>query len=91
MKRFRTKLLLMFGILFFIIAGIIGVNNILSTINTNNEQIIAYEQDLIQHYDARIKGQTESAITLLNYAYSQYQSGELTEQQAQQLGHTLIK
>ena len=91
MKKFRTKLLLMFGILFFVIEGIIGVTDINSTINTNNEQIIAYEQDLIQQYDANIKGQTESAITLLNYAYSQYQSGELTEQQAQQLGHTLIK
>lgn len=36
----------------------------------------------MDNYDVNIKNQTESAITLLHYAYSQYQSGELTEQQA---------
>lgn len=40
------------------------------SLQSNNEQIIAYEQDLMQQYDANIKGQTESAITLLHYAYS---------------------
>ena len=70
MKKFRTKLLLMFGILFFVIEGIIGVTEIIFTINSNNEQIFSYEQDLMQQYDANIKGQTESAITLLHYAYS---------------------
>jgi len=91
MKKFQTKLLIMFGILFIVIAGILSVTNVLSTINTNKEQIRTYEHDLIKDYDINIKGQTESAITLLDYAYSQYQSGELTEQQAKQLGHTLVK
>lgn len=50
-----------------------------------------YENELMTNYDEKIKHLTESAIKLLEYAYSQYEAGALTEEEAKRLGQTLIK
>lgn len=91
MQKFRTKLLSMFGILFFLVAAILVISNTINTINSNNKQMDDYEKELIANYDQLIKYQTESAITLLKYAYEQYEVGIITEEEAQLLGQTLVK
>lgn len=91
MQKFRTKLFVMFAILFLVVAVILVVSNTISTINSNKDQLADYEKDLLDNYDQQIKFQTESAATLLEYAYEQFQSGKLTEKEAQSLGQNLVK
>lgn len=91
MEKFRTKLFIMFTALFLAVAGILVIANTINAVTTNNQQMIDYEQELIGNYDQQIKFQTESAITLLDYAYNQFQEGTLTENEAMQLGQSLVK
>lgn len=91
MKKFRTKLFIMFAILFLAVACILGVANTLNTMYTNEQQVNDYERELIANYDKQIKFQTESAMTLLQYAYSQFQAGVMTETEAMVFGQTLVK
>lgn len=91
MRKFRTKLLVIFGILFLLVATIFVASNTLNTINYNKQQLADYEKELLADYDQLIKFQTESAIKLLEYAYNQYESGAMNEEEAKKLGQTLIK
>lgn len=91
MQKFRTKLFIIFGILFLVVATILVGSNTITTIKSNNKQLDELEKELMANYDEQIKFQTESAITLLEYAYNQYKKGEITEEEAQNLGKTLVK
>lgn len=91
MKKFSTKLSLMFAIMIFSIMSITGLNSVYSSIQSNKAQVADYERTLLENYDTNIQNQVQSAVSLLNYAYKKYESGELSEQEAKKLGITLVK
>lgn len=91
MKKIRTKLLLIFGILLLLVIASFIFSNTINSIHSNEQQINQYKESLFNSYNNLIKSQTESAVKLLEYAYQQYESGAMTEEEAKQLGQTLIK
>ncbi|MEC1178604.1 methyl-accepting chemotaxis protein [Metasolibacillus meyeri] len=91
MKKIRTKLLVIFGLLFLLSIGIISIVNVIFTIKHNNEQLQGYEESLLTSYDRNIQGQVDNAIAVLHYAYERYQQKEMTEADAKALGQQLVK
>lgn len=91
MQKFRTKLFIIFGVLFLIVAIILVGLNTVFTINSNKHQMADYEKELMENYDQLIQFETEGTMSLLDYAYNQYQLGFLTEEEAKELGHALVK
>lgn len=91
MKKFSTKISLMFSVIVFAIMSITGLSNLYSNIQSNKEQVIDYKKNLLEDYDKSIQEQVQSAISLFNYAHKQYESGKLTENEAKILGIELVK
>ncbi|NLY80422.1 MAG: hypothetical protein GX072_11215 [Lysinibacillus sp.] len=71
MQKFRTKLLIIFGVLFLIVAIILVGLNTVFTINSNKHQMADYEKELMENYDQLIQFETEGTMSLLDYAYNQ--------------------
>lgn len=91
MKKFSTKISLMFSVIVFAIMSIMGLISTYSSIQNNKGQVADYEKNLIENYDKSIREQVQSAITLMGYAHKQYEAGALTEDEAKKLGIELVK
>lgn len=91
MKKFSTKLFIMFALIIFSLTTILGLYSVYSSIQNNTTQVTNYEKSLIENYDTSIQNQVHTAISLLNFAYGKSQSGELTEDEAKKLASTLVK
>lgn len=83
MKKIKYKLLLVFTVLFLILAGGLGGTNTFSIINNNADQLESYEKTLLDQYDLLVTNQVESAYSIMDSIYNRFKSGELTEQEAQ--------
>lgn len=91
MKKLKFKLLLFTGIIVFLVAGLIGGFSIFSSIQNNQQSLSFFKANLLIDYDTMIKNEVETAVKLLDYAYQQYKSGKMTEEEAKTLGKTLVK
>jgi len=91
MKKLRYKLLLFFAIISFMLIGFLGGYSIYSSIKQNDDTIVHYKENLLKDYDAMIKGEVETAVTGLEYAYEQFQTGKMNEEDAKKLGISLVK
>lgn len=84
MKKLKFKLLVIFSAMFLILAGVLGIYSIFKTVTDNREQLHTYEETLIDQYDLRILEQVETAYSLMNDAYENFQSGKLSEEEAKE-------
>ncbi|MFV9510101.1 methyl-accepting chemotaxis protein [Tepidibacillus sp. LV47] len=91
MKTIKSKLIVFNIIVVLIILGFLGGYSIISTINQNHQTLKQYKESLLKDYDTMVKGQVETAVSLLNYAYNQYRNGSMTEDEAKKLGIQLVK
>ncbi|MFX0559884.1 methyl-accepting chemotaxis protein [Tepidibacillus infernus] len=91
MRKIKYKLIMFFVIIVLVVLGLLGGYNILSTINQNHQSLNHFKENLLRDYDTMIKSEVETAVTLLNYAYSQYQNGTMSEDDAKNLGVKLVK
>ncbi|MFC5560045.1 hypothetical protein ACFPN4_13285 [Ureibacillus thermophilus] len=69
MKKIRTTLLLIFGILLLLVIASFIFSNTINSIHSNEQQINQYKESLFNNYNNLIKSQTESAVKLLEYVY----------------------
>lgn len=87
----KFKLLAILLGMLLVFAGVLGTYNIFGTIRSNEAKLRNYEANLLKDYDTLIKNQVETASTLLAYAYEKQQKGELSEDEAKELGKNLVK
>lgn len=91
MKTVRTKILLSILLSCVILSATLGFYNITYIIKNDAREIKSFKKDLLDHYDKSIKEEVQTAISLLTYAHSKYESGEITEEEAKELGKKLVK
>ncbi len=57
----------------------------------DDDFMVAYEETLRGNYDTKIREQVENAISLLDAIYAKYEAGEMTLEEAKELGADLIR
>ncbi len=91
MKKIKHKILSAIVLACLVISAILGVYNITFIINKDRNELESFQRTLVANYDIMIKYEVETAVSLLEYAYKQYTSGKITEEEAKELGKSLVK
>lgn len=81
-KSFRNSLMLICFLVAVVTASIIGTVSGISLSSTSKLSIEEYQQAMKDGYNNEIKSEVQSAITVLEYQYSQFQAGKITEEEA---------
>lgn len=91
MKKIRTKILLSFLITSSIFILSIGGYSFFTLLNLNNNQALVMNEMLFDDYDKMIKGQVESAESIVNTYYNYYKDGTMSESDAKEAAKKVIK
>ena len=91
MKKFKYKMLLAFGVVLFLAFAGMGSYNLYTNYQHNQQQVESYRTNQLEAFDLRIKNEVNTAMSLLQSAYSQYKLGEISEAEAKELGTELLK
>ncbi len=91
MKKIRNKILLtlLTTASFFII--LIGGYCLNSIVDLNRRETEAIRTSLTDDYDNMIQSEVETAIAVLNFYYSSYQAGKMTEAEAKETAKEALK
>lgn len=90
-KSFKKSLVLLCLSIALVTAVIIGAYGSISLKSTSDLSIEKYEQAMQDGYNSEIKSEIQSAITVVEYEYSQFQAGIITEEEAKERASELIR
>lgn len=91
MKKMGYKIMITFVLIASVIMILSGVYNTANLIKMSESQISNTEDLLHRDYDNMIKGQVETATSLVESYYSMYKSGSLTEEEAKVQAKSAVK
>ncbi|WP_125987363.1 methyl-accepting chemotaxis protein [Halocella sp. SP3-1] len=70
---------------------VLGSYNIITLIRHNREELDKFEENLIVAYDQMVKNEVSTAISVLNYAYQEQETGNLSTAEAKGLAKKLVR
>lgn len=70
---------------------VLGSYNIITLIRHNREELDKFEENLIIAYDQMVKNEVSTAISVLNYAYQEQETGNLSTAEAKGLAKKLVR
>lgn len=91
MKKISDKIILLTIFISILTTLFIGGSNIYSMKKTNNNMMKLIEISAREDYDAMIKQQVDSVISMLDSIYSKYESGEITLEEAKKQGTDIVR
>jgi len=86
----RTKLIILTAVA-AVSMCVMGIMNMNSMEESYQQSISSMKQVLYDDYDAQIRGQVESVITLLEKIYAECQDGAYTEEEAKKLAANIVR
>lgn len=90
-KSFRNSLIMICFSITIVTATLIGTVSALSLRSTSKLSTMKYEQAMKDGYNNEIKSEVQSVITVLEYQYSQFQAGVITEEEAKKRASEQIR
>lgn len=91
MKKIKSKFIAAFLMTAVIMAIIVGGYSIYSQVHLVKTQVADYRETLYLEYDEMMKGQVETASSLVKIVYAEQQKGVLTEEQAKLKAADLVR
>ncbi|WP_053955901.1 methyl-accepting chemotaxis protein [Inediibacterium massiliense] len=91
MKKIKYKISIAIVMTCLILSGILGGYNLMNMKIDHQNEINIFKKNLLNDYDGMIKNEVHTAIGSLEYAYDQYESGKMSEEEAKELGKSLVK
>ncbi|WFD08899.1 methyl-accepting chemotaxis protein [Tepidibacter hydrothermalis] len=91
MKKISDKIILLTIFISILTTLFIGGSNIYSMKKTNNNMMKLIEISAREDYDAMIKEQVDSVISMLDSIYSKYERGEITLEEAKKQGADIVR
>ncbi|MEJ8553184.1 methyl-accepting chemotaxis protein [Tepidibacter sp. Z1-5] len=91
MKKISDKIILLTIFVSILTTLFIGGSNIYSMKKANDNMIKLMEISVREDYNAMIKQQVDSVITMLDSIYSKYETGELTLEEAKKQGADIVR
>lgn len=88
--KIKTKLLTLTSLMMVLALGIVGIA-FYNQLQSCNDTIRLVEQSTRNSYDMNLKTQVNTAVSLLNSIYKEYQNGSLTLEQARELGAETVR
>ncbi|AZO93735.1 methyl-accepting chemotaxis protein [Halocella sp. SP3-1] len=89
--KFTCRIFLSILMISILLSLVLGSYNIITLIRHNREELDKFEENLIVAYDQMVKNEVSTAISVLNYAYQEQETGNLSTAEAKGLAKKLVR